>query len=363
MLVSKSLAQRSPPWGGYFDIPRLKEEASKLEGEVARPDFWRDQERARRASQRLATLKREIASWESLDHDSRELIDLAQIAEREGVTDLSRELEVKLDLLEAAANQIQIQLLFADEYDSRDAILSVHAGAGGTEAQDWAEMLLRMFFRYAERKGFTVELLDETRGTEAGIKSSTVRIRGDTAYGHLRSEHGVHRLVRISPFDSEQMRHTSFALVEVMPELDDIPEIELDPKDLRIDTFLSSGHGGQSVQTTYSAVRVVHIPSGITVACQNERSQQQNKETALKILRTKLFQKKLEEQEAEKTRLRGEHVSAAWGNQIRSYVLHPYKLVKDHRTTHATSDAAGVLDGDLDSFVEAYLRWRAATKR
>lgn len=348
--------------GGYFDVPRLKKEATKIEHDMTRSDFWADQERARRESQRLAELKRDVEAWASLDHDSRELIDLARATEREGVTDLAEELEVKLGVASAVLGQFELRLLFAGAYDERSAILSVHAGAGGTEAQDWAEMLLRMCFRYAERKGFAVELLDETRGTEAGLKSATVRIRGRFAYGHLKSEHGVHRLVRISPFDSEQMRHTSFALVEVMPELDDIPEIELDPKDLRIDTFLSSGHGGQSVQTTYSAVRIVHIPSGIAVSCQNERSQQQNKETAMKILRTKLYQKKLEEQEAEKTRLRGDHVSAEWGNQIRSYVLHPYKLVKDHRTKHETSDAEAVLNGDLDAFTEAYLRWRAEQK-
>lgn len=329
---------------------------------MGKPDFWSHQDRAREASQRLAALKKDVAVWEALDRGVREAGDLLTIAELEGAAEVTSDIQTRLDELDAACRTLEVRLFFSGPYDERDAILAVHAGAGGTEAQDWAEMLLRMFFRYAERREFTVELLDETRGTEAGIKSATIRIRGRFAYGYFQSEHGVHRLVRISPFDAERMRHTSFALVEVLPELEEIPEIELDPKDLRIDTFLSSGHGGQSVQTTYSAVRIVHAPSGITVSCQNERSQQQNKETALKILKAKLYQKYLLEQEAEKAQLRGERVSAEWGSQIRSYVLHPYKLVKDHRTKHEASNAEGVLDGELDAFVEAYLRWHASTQ-
>lgn len=330
---------------------------------MAQPDFWSDQKRAKVKSQELAELKRDTESFEALERDTNELFDLAKIAELEGAAEIGPELEGRQEALSLELKAFELRLLFAEPYDESDAILSVHAGAGGTEAQDWAEMLVRMFFRFAEERGFATQLLDESRGGEAGIKSATVRIRGRYAYGNFKSEHGVHRLVRISPFDAEHLRHTSFALVEVLPELEDIPALLFDPKDLRIDTFLSRGPGGQSVQTTYSAVRVVHLPTGITVTCQNERSQQQNKETALKILKAKLYQKKLEEQEAEKAELRGVHVSAEWGNQIRSYVLHPYKLVKDHRTEFETSDAEGVLDGKLDAFIEAYLRWRAEGKR
>lgn len=235
-------------------------------------------------------------------------------------------------------------------------LLAIHAGAGGTDAQDWAEMLRRMYVRYGEQQGWQVEVVDESRGGEAGIKSSLLKITGRYAYGYLKCEAGVHRLVRISPFDAEKMRHTSFALVEVLPELPDVAEVELDPKDLRIDTFLSSGHGGQSVNTTYSAVRIVHIPTGITVTCQNERSQTQNKETALKYLRGKLWQLEWGKQQAEKQKLRGEFKSAEWGNQARSYVIHPYKLVKDHRTEFESTNPDKVLNGDLAPFIEARLK-------
>jgi len=252
--------------------------------------------------------------------------------------------------------RLEFTTLMDDKYDVNDAIMAIHAGAGGTEAQDWVEMLLRMFLRFAENKGWQTKILDQHRGSEAGIKSVTVSIEGRFAYGFMKSEAGVHRLVRISPFDAEKMRHTSFALVEILPELGEISEVVIKPEDLRIDTFLSSGHGGQSVQTTYSAVRVTHIPTNIVVSCQNERSQTQNKETALRILRAKLHAIYLQERAAEKNKLRGEFKSAEWGSQIRSYVLHPYKLVKDHRTKFELPDAEGVLNGNLDPFIEAYLR-------
>jgi peptide chain release factor 2 len=255
-------------------------------------------------------------------------------------------------------------MLFSGDYDSRNAIVSLHAGAGGTDATDWVAMLLRMVSRFAEQQGLAVDIIDESRGEEAGYKSVTVTVRGRYAYGFLRSEAGVHRLVRISPFDAEQMRHTTFALIEVLPEFADVDEkaVELDMDDVRIDTFLSSGKGGQSVNTTYSAVRVTHIPTGISVSCQNERSQLQNKETALKVLKSKLYRIMVAERASKLADIKGTHKSAEWGNQIRSYVLHPYKMVKDHRTGVETSDTEAVLGGDIRSFVEAYLRQDAETR-
>ena len=251
---------------------------------------------------------------------------------------------------------LEFMTMMDEPYDDRDALMAVHAGAGGTEAQDWAEMLLRMFLRFAESRGWKAKVLDKHPGAEAGIKSATVAFEGRYAYGYLKAEAGVHRLVRLSPFDADKLRHTSFALVEVLPDLGEVEEVQVDPKDLRIDTFLASGHGGQGVQTTYSAVRITHIPTGIVVSCQNERSQTQNKETAMRILRARLHAIYLKEREEEKRKLRGEFTSAEWGNQIRSYVLHPYRMVKDHRTKHETQDTEAVLDGDIGPFIESYLR-------
>ncbi len=310
----------------------------------------------------MASIRADLDAWQGMGREADELFDIASLAKEEKTSDLTPEIEKRLTALTEKFSVMEFRLLFSGKYDESDVIMAIHAGAGGTEAQDWAEMLLRMYFRFSEQHNFATQILDESRGGEAGIKSVTFRVHGRHAYGYLKSEHGVHRLVRISPFDAEKLRHTSFALVEVLPELDDIEEVKIDPKDLRIDTFLSSGHGGQSVQTTYSAVRVVHIPTGITVACQNERSQLQNKETAMKILKAKLHQKYLAEQEAEKQKLRGAYTSAEWGNQLRSYVLHPYKMVKDHRTKFETSDAEGVLEGKLEDFIEAYLRWSVDKK-
>jgi len=283
-------------------------------------------------------------------------LDFARLAAEEDDPAAESDVVAKLADLKSRLAKLEFTTLMDDKYDANDAIMAIHAGAGGTEAQDWVEMLLRMFLRYAEVKGWKTKILDEHRGSEAGIKSVTVSLEGHYAYGYLKSEAGVHRLVRISPFDAEKMRHTSFALVEILPELGEISEVTIKPEDLRIDTFLSSGHGGQSVQTTYSAVRVTHLPTGIVVSCQNERSQTQNKETALRILRAKLHAIYLQERADEKKKLRGEFQSAEWGNQIRSYVLHPYKLVKDHRTKFEVQDAEGVLNGDLEPFIEAYLR-------
>lgn len=324
---------------------------------MATPDFWSHRERAVKVSQEAGDFRKEVESFEQMQKELKDLAEYVVTAEAEGET-VGDEVTISLEEIRKKIDAMEFQKLFNDPMDVNNAIVGIHAGSGGTEANDWAEMLTRMVFRYAERKGFSVDVLSESRGEVTGFKSIMFRVTGRYAFGYLKSEAGVHRLVRISPFDAEKMRHTTFALIEVLPELEDVKEIEIDPEDLRIDTFLAGGHGGQSVQTTYSAVRIVHLPTGITVTCQNERSQLQNKETAMKVLKSKLHQLAIHAQDKEKQDLRGEFTSPEWGNQIRSYVLHPYKLVKDHRTDFETADAQDVLEGHLDEFVEAYLRWR-----
>lgn len=339
-----------------LDIDAMREEIKALEVEVSAPDFWSDQERARRESHKLADVRKDFDKWSDVRSQVMELQELAGLAISEGDTTIEAELGKKLKETEKMYQSLEFSMLFNGAHDATNAVVSIHAGAGGTDAQDWAEMLMRMYFRYAEKKGWTVRLVDESRGTEAGIKSATFFVDGRYVYGHLKGEAGVHRLVRLSPFNADQLRQTSFALVEVLPEFDDTMEIEIKPEDLRIDTFMSGGKGGQSVNTTYSAVRIVHLPTKITVSCQNERSQTQNKETAMKILKAKLAKLKEEELQKEKQQLRGEYHSAEWGSQIRSYVLQPYRMVKDLRTGVETSDTDAVLNGDLDAFVEAELR-------
>ncbi|KAA0206995.1 peptide chain release factor 2 [Candidatus Uhrbacteria bacterium] len=340
-------------------LDTVKGEIAALEAETSAPDFWSDPERAKRESQKLAELKKEYDQWNGLRMELMEMQELVRMAIGEKDASVEADATKKLAELKKRYLDLEFTLLFSGDYDEKNAIVSIHAGAGGTDAQDWAEMLMRMLFRYAERKEWSVKLLDESRGGEAGIKSATFEVKGRYAYGHLKSEHGVHRLVRQSPFNADALRQTSFALVEVVPEIDETIDIEIKPDDLRIDTFMSGGKGGQSVNTTYSAVRIVHLPTKITVSCQNERSQTQNKETAMKILKSKLLKLKEEELQKEKQKLRGEYQSAEWGNQIRSYVLHPYHMVKDHRTDVETPDTDAVLDGDLDGFIEGYLRWQA----
>jgi len=342
----------SKPPGGYFDLDRAKTEVKALEVEMSATDFWSDPDKAKKVSKKTADLRTELETWEKIKSDLVELEDLSELNDE----NLHQEIENRLTEIEKVFSALEFKTLFAGEHDINNAIVSIHAGAGGTDAQDWAEMIFRMLTRFIEKKNFSFEVLWESRGEEAGYKSITFRVSGRYAFGYLKSEAGVHRLVRISPFDAEKMRHTSFALVEVIPELEEISETEIDPKDLRIDTFMSGGKGGQSVNTTYSAVRIVHIPTNITVQCQNERSQQQNKETALKVLASRLHHLAEIELEGEKKKLRGEFKSAEWGNQIRSYVLQPYQLVKDHRTDFETPDTQGILNGELDLFVEAYLR-------
>lgn len=344
--------------GGFFDLDKSQTEIVELEVKSTAPEFWKDADKAKRIGQRVAELRKEVQTWQQMRQEIAELIDVSKLAQEEADESMHDDVAKRVAELEKRFADLEFYILFDGEYDKNNAIVTFHSGSGGTEAQDWAEMLLRMITRYAERKGLIVRVLHLGRGQEAGIKSATLQIEGRYAYGYLKSEHGVHRLVRISPFDAEQMRHTSFALIEVVPELDESIEIKIDPKDLRIDTFMSGGKGGQSVNTTYSAVRIVHLPTGITVQCQNERSQKQNKEMAMKILASRLHQLEMEKQAEKKKELRGDYQSAEWGNQIRSYVLQPYKMVNDHRSELKLSDPEAVLDGKLDELVEAYLRWR-----
>ncbi|HXG42308.1 MAG TPA: peptide chain release factor 2 [Dehalococcoidia bacterium] len=339
-----------------LDIARLEREARELEARAADPHFWDDPQEAQRLMRRLADLRGQVETWRGLESQLRDLTELLALAQADGDSRLLEEVEGELEALARRLDELELSLALAGPYDRRDAILAIHAGAGGTDSQDWAQMLLRMYLRWAERRGYEAHVLDISPGEEAGIKSATVEVSGPYAYGWLKAEKGVHRLVRLSPFDAAHARHTSFALVEVLPEVEAPSEVEIRPEDLRIDTFRASGHGGQHVQKNATAVRIVHLPTGITVSCQNERSLARNKEFALKVLKARLLELELEKRQEEQARLKGEHVPAEWGHQVRSYVLHPYKLVKDHRTGYETSDAEGVLDGDLDGFLRAFLK-------
>ncbi len=342
--------------GGVFDVPGKAAEIGKLEKESIAPDFWDAPEVAQKKMQRLSDLKQEVELWNDLETRVADLTDLLELADAADDQAIADEIAGEVDEIEQQIDRLEYRLLLSGEYDDHDAILAIHAGAGGTESQDWAQMLLRMYLRWAQSQGFGTEMIDQTEGEEAGIKSVTVEISGRHAYGYLKAERGVHRLVRISPFDASNRRHTSFALVEVMPLIDDDIEIEINPNDLRMDTYRASGAGGQHVNKTSSAVRIVHEPTGIVVQCQNERSQLQNREMAMRILRARLLELEIEKREEEQARLKGEHVDAGWGNQIRSYVLHPYHMVKDHRTGYETGKTEAVLDGDLEPFIMAYLK-------
>jgi len=303
---------------------------------------------------RLAEKNKTVQRWRGLQKRLADITELMALSADDEA--LQTEIEKELNDLTSELTELEFQLAFKSEYDTRNAILAIHAGAGGTESQDWAEMLMRMYLRWAERRGFTTEILDTSPGDEAGIKSVIIAVNGEYAAGYLKSEHGVHRLVRLSPFDSDHARHTSFALVEVLPEAAADVEVDIKPEDIKLETFRSSGPGGQHMQKTSSAVRITHLSSGIVVSCQSERSQHQNKDFAMKILRARLLEKKIEMQAEEKARLKGKRIDAGWGNQIRSYVLHPYKMVKDHRTDYETGNPEAVLDGELDGFINAYLR-------
>jgi peptide chain release factor 2 len=301
---------------------------------------------------KLARLRDEVEDWRALQQRIIDALELAQLEDES----LREDLEKEIDALEAELEHRELKVMLSGPYDQGNALLTINSGAGGTDSQDWAAMLLRMYLRWCENHGYETEILDMTEGEEAGIKTATIAVNGPYAYGYLRPEKGVHRLVRLSPFDAAHRRHTSFAQVEVLPQVEDEHEIEIDPNDLRIDTYRSAGAGGQNVQKNDTAVRITHLPTGIVVTCQNERSQTQNRENAMRVLRARLLEIKREEQERQLAKLRGEYTKAEWGSQIRSYVLHPYQMVKDHRTDFEVGNAQAVLDGDLDGLIEAYLR-------
>lgn len=326
---------------------------SQLEKDIEHPEFWNDSTNAQRVMKNVSSLRDEVESWNTLKQQLHDLNELARLDDES----LLEEIESETTKLEADLDKRSFTTMFSGPYDHDGAILAIHAGAGGTDSQDWAGMLQRMYLRWAEDQGFSTEILDSTPGEEAGIKSVTIAVGGRYAFGYLRSEKGVHRLVRLSPFDAAHRRHTSFALIEVLPQVSmEEADIEINPSDIKMDVFRSSGAGGQNVQKNATAVRITHIPTGIVVTCQNERSQSQNREFAMNILRARLLELRQAEREEERAILRGEYTKAEWGSQIRSYVLHPYQMVKDHRTDFQSGNTQAVLDGDLDDFMKTYLK-------
>lgn len=346
-----------PSSGGIFEAGRPGDEAGTLEARISQPDFWKDQSEAQRILQRRRRLQDEIDLIESLRKQEG---DLAVLVEWAGAgEDVGPDLAAGLDRLEEQVEAAETKRILGGEHDRANAVVTIHPGAGGTESQDWADMLLRMYLKWTERRGFKREILDYQPGDEAGLKSATLTVTGDYAYGLMLAEAGVHRLVRISPYDQAARRHTSFASVYVWPELEDDVEIDVDEKDIRVDTFCASGPGGQGVNTTYSAVRITHLPTNIVVSCQNERSQIRNRDAAMKVLKSRLYDMRIKEQQAKLEKLGGEKKDIAFGSQIRSYVLHPYQMVKDHRTRAQVGDVTRVLDGDIDVFIKTYLKAKA----
>ncbi len=347
----------SPSWklGGAFDHAGKREEIKRLEARAAADGFWNDQKSAQQHMRALHRVVSEVGIWGELEADAADLVELADSLGADD-SELLDEVESHLNSLKSKLDDHRFELMLGGDLDDSDAIVTIHSGAGGTESQDWAEMLLRMYQRWGEARGYSVELLDISPGEEAGIKSAVARFTGAYAYGYLRAEIGVHRLVRISPFDAGNRRHTSFAKVDALPVIEDDGDVEMDPKDVRVDTFRASGHGGQHVNKTESAVRLTHIPTGLTAVCRNQRSQIRNRELAWTVLAARLAELMRAESEARAAELKGENVSANFGNQIRSYVLQPYRQVKDLRSGFETSDTRGVLDGDLDPIIHAYLQ-------
>ncbi|RNB92632.1 peptide chain release factor 2 [Brevibacillus fluminis] len=351
-----SMAKRLADIRGSLDLPAKQERIGELEDKMLSPDFWDDNDAAQKTISELNVLKSLVETMQKLDSSYDDLQMMLELAVEEGDTSLIPDLYQSAQDLKKDFEGFELELLLSDQYDKNNAILELHPGAGGTESQDWASMLLRMYTRWAEAKGFKVETLDYLPGDEAGVKSVTLLIKGYNAYGYLKSEKGVHRLVRISPFDSSGRRHTSFVSCNVLPEIENDNEVEIRSEDLKIDVYRASGAGGQHINTTDSAVRITHLPTNIVVTCQTERSQIKNRERAMKMLTARLFEKKREEQEKELAAIQGEQKDIAWGSQIRSYVFHPYSMVKDHRTSAETGNVQAVMDGDLDMFIDAYLR-------
>ena len=341
-----------------FDIPRLENELAELEKETINPDFWNNSENTKKVLAKIKKIKSKYTKYKELEKEINNLIELAEMVKLEYDEELAIDVTKNYKKQEKNLEKLELETLFSGKYDSNNAIVTIHPGAGGTESQDWAEMLYRMYTRWATKNEYEVKELDYLEGEEAGLKSVTFEIIGENAYGYMKSEKGVHRLVRISPFDAGGRRHTSFASVEVLPEITDDIEININPDDLRVDTYRASGAGGQHINKTSSAVRITHIPTNTVVACQSERSQIQNRETAMRMLKSKLLDLKEQEQKEKIEDLKGEQKDIAWGSQIRSYVFCPYTMVKDHRTNYEVGNVAGVMDGDLDGFMESYLKMK-----
>jgi len=339
-----------------FDIAGVEREIEELERKTADPDLWKDSRAAKSLMRTLNGKKALVKSWRDMEREARDLLEVVELSIAESDDSAQADVSSDAQRLWSRFEQQETQLLLSGDYDDHNALCALHAGAGGTESQDWAAMLLRMYLKWAERRGYEAEILDTSEGDEAGIKSAYLNIRGDHAYGYLRGEHGVHRLVRLSPFDADHARHTSFALMEVLPEADEQLDVDISPEDLKIETYRSSGPGGQHMQKTSSAVRITHVPTGTVAMCQSQRSQHQNKDVALKILFARLLELERKNKEAERSKLKGARIDAGWSNQIRSYVLQPYKLVKDHRTGYESPAAEAVLEGALDDFITSYLR-------
>ncbi|MEH7401723.1 MULTISPECIES: peptide chain release factor 2 [Bacillaceae] len=352
----EKMAKRLQAFRGLFDVETKQARLDELEAFMSEPDFWDDQKAAQVVISEVNGLKEVINEFNDLNDGYENLEVTYELVKEENDDELFEELVTEVKSLTGKLNDFELQLLLSEPYDKNNAILELHPGAGGTESQDWGSMLLRMYTRWAEKRGFKVETLDYLPGDEAGIKSVTLAIKGHNAYGYLKAEKGVHRLVRISPFDSSGRRHTSFVSCEVMPEFNEEIEIDIRTEDLKIDTYRASGAGGQHINTTDSAVRITHVPTNTVVTCQTERSQIKNREHAMKMLKAKLYQRKIEEQQAQLDEIRGEQKEIGWGSQIRSYVFHPYSMVKDHRTNTEVGNVHAVMDGDLDPFIDAYLR-------